>query len=496
MPEQFLHGVEIIEIDEGPRPISTVRSSVIGLIGTADDSEAAVAATLTTGTDDGDDLLVWTAVAAGDAGNDISVYLYQGAGTNTLAVAVDGTKIKVTLATTAGASTSSTTAVAAAVAASAAAAALVTCTVHSGDVGLVQPTVKYLALAGGEDEALPLDTPVLVTTRTEAARFGSAGTIPWALDAVWDQGGAWVVVVRVAEGTDDADTATNIIGDAVADEGVYAWLGAESAVHVVPRILIAPGFSERSAVAAEMIGIAERLKAVVVADGPDTDDADAIDYRAEFGSDRLYIVDPGVKFWDTDLNAEAGQPASARVAGVIAKSDNERGFWWSPSNRLINGITGTTRNVDFQLGDPLSRANYLNENEVATIIRKDGYRLWGNRSCSADPKWAFLSVRRTADMIHESILAGHLWAVDRNITKTYLEDVAAGVNAYLAHLVAVGAILGGRCWADEELNTADQIVQGRVFFDIEFTPPYPAEHITFRSHLVNDYISQLFAAAA
>jgi phage tail sheath protein FI len=29
MPEQFLHGVEVVEIDSGPRPIRTVRSSVI-----------------------------------------------------------------------------------------------------------------------------------------------------------------------------------------------------------------------------------------------------------------------------------------------------------------------------------------------------------------------------------------------------------------------------------------------------------------------------------
>ena len=35
MAEQFLHGVEVIEIDSGPRPIRTVRSSVIGIIGTA-----------------------------------------------------------------------------------------------------------------------------------------------------------------------------------------------------------------------------------------------------------------------------------------------------------------------------------------------------------------------------------------------------------------------------------------------------------------------------
>src|SRR6266446_4715663 len=35
MPASFLHGVEVIETTNGPRPISIVKSAVIGLIGTA-----------------------------------------------------------------------------------------------------------------------------------------------------------------------------------------------------------------------------------------------------------------------------------------------------------------------------------------------------------------------------------------------------------------------------------------------------------------------------
>ena len=63
-----------------------------------------------------------------------------------------------------------------------------------------------------------------------------------------------------------------------------------------------------------------------------------------------------------------------------------------------------------------------------------------------------------------------------------------GVNAYLRELVGRGAILGGLCWVDPELNTPEAIQAGRVYFDFDFTPPTPAEHVTFRSRLVNDYI--------
>ncbi len=131
----------------------------------------------------------------------------------------------------------------------------------------------------------------------------------------------------------------------------------------------------------------------------------------------------------------------------------------------------------------------MNENEVTTIIHQNGYRLWGNRTCSNDSKWAFLSVRRTADLINDSLLRAHLWAVDRNITKTYIDDVIEGVNSYLANLKAQGAIISGKCYATSELNTPANIASGKVYFDFEFTPPYPAEQITFRSRLVNSEIS-------
>jgi hypothetical protein len=96
-------------------------------------------------------------------------------------------------------------------------------------------------------------------------------------------------------------------------------------------------------------------------------------------------------------------------------------------------------------------------------------------------------------MINDSLLRAHLWAVDRNITKTYVEEVIEGVNAYLRHLKAQGAILGGRCWADPELNSPTAIMEGTVYFDFDFTPPFPAEHITFRSHLVNNYMVEILA---
>jgi len=500
MPDQFLHGVEVIELDYGARPISTVRSSVIGVIGTAPDAQGQTTAALTIGDAFHNTALTFTAAVAGSIGNQVSVRLRApDAAASTLSVSVRDRAITVSLATNSGGSVTSTAAqVLAAVNGHADAAQLVN-VAHAGGssgAGVMQASPAARFLTGGFDDAFPLDTPVLIAgSRLEAAALGASGTLPAAIDGILDQAGAMVVVVRVAQGATPAQTQSALIGgvDSVGRYlGVQAFLAAESVVKVQPKILIAPGFSHNQAVVSEMLGIADRLRAVIIADGPNTTDQAAISYREKFGSPRVFVVDPWVKVWDTEANAEALQPASARVAGMLARSDNDRGWWWSPSNTEMYGITGTARAVDFVLGDPNARANYLNENEVATLIQKDGYRLWGNRTCSSDPKWAFLSVRRTADMINESLLRAHMWAVDRNISKTYVQDVLEAVNAYLRHLTAIGAILGGSAWADPALNTPDQIAQGKVYFDFDFTPSYPAEHITFRSRLVNDYIEEVF----
>lgn len=350
-----------------------------------------------------------------------------------------------------------------------------------------------------DNTVFPLNKPVLIVgSRREAAKLGTTGTLPMAINGIFDQIGAMVIVVRVEAGEDEAETIANIIGGVDAQtgdyKGVQAFLSAESIVHAAPRVLIAPGFTHQrpnnqaNPVISSMLVIADRLRAVIIADGPNTNDQEAITWRNDFGNARVYVVDPWVKIF---IDSEQVVPPSPYIAGLIARSDNENGFWWSPSNQEIYGIVGTARPVDFTLGDANCRANFLNENEVTTIIRQEGYRLWGNRSCSSDPKWAFLSVRRTADLINDSLLRAHMWAVDRNITRTYLDDVVESVNAYLAHLKALGAILGGECYPDPELNTPANIAQGKVYFDFDFTPPYPAERIVFRSHLINDYIKEL-----
>jgi len=358
----------------------------------------------------------------------------------------------------------------------------------------------------------PLNTPVICTGSADklaALVSGDStagdGTLPDALDSIFDQSRAVVVVVRVESATDEAQTMANVVGGVSATTGqftgTHVLLGAESVVGVKPRILIAPGFTHQTGgtaqaptanpVVAELKGIADKLRAIIVQDGPSKTDAAAIQAAKDAGSKRVYLVDPrSLKMNDTGAIVPAF--SSAVVAGAIAWKDNSVGWWASPSNTELMGIVGTERPIPFALGDATSNANLLNQGNVTTIIRQGGFRLWGNRTLSIDPKWQFLCVVRTNDIIADSIQAAHLWAVDRGITKTYIEDVTDGVNAFLRDLKTKGAILDGKCWADPDLNTAANIAQGRAYWDYDFGPVYPAEHMTFRAHINDNYITEIF----
>lgn len=535
MNTDFLHGVEVVEVNDGIRPIRTLKSSVIGLIGTAGEGEKNVP-TLCTSLRD--------AVSKFGAWDDTDGFTIPGA----LQSIYNQFKATVVVINVIDPATDR--------------AVVSGETITFGRFDQIAKTTKRfihlvqnvtnlkapLRFAAKAGASITLPAGVAITEVTSAD-----GATTYRLDTDYsfsngvltnlDHNIAEGATVRVSyeatlvEGTDyfvssnegeitlsgtvgskilsqtsmdidyayvdpTAATDVDIIGgvdeSTGAYEGVWAFLGAKTTLSLRPRILLAPGFTSQKAdintrnpVVAQMDILAHRMGAIVLADGPNTTDEEAVQYADDWGSARIYVLDPAVR-----VQAPSGniieQPYSCVMAGLIARTDDEFGFWASPSNKIIRGIVGTARPIDFALNDPNSRANYLNANNVTTIIEEGGYRSWGNRTTSADLKFSFLNIRRGSDIIQESILFAHLWAVDRNITKTYLESVVEGVNSYLRFLQSIGAVLGGRAWADPDMNTPYVVSQGQVFIDFDFTIPYVAERITFRAHLVDDYVTEIF----
>lgn len=341
---------------------------------------------------------------------------------------------------------------------------------------------------------------VLLTRESEAvAAFGPDSAITRAAKAIFTRSKAVIVACGVAKLEDKALQTSAIIGGVKADgkrTGLAALLDGKSRFNAQPRLLVAPGHSATQAVATAMDGLAAKLRAIAIVDGPNTTDEAAMEYAKNFGSKRIYMVDPGVQQFDTVESKTIDSPASAWAAGMFAYTDAEYGFWASPSNKEFVGITGTTRPIEFLDGDETCRANLLNNANIATIIRDDGYRLWGNRTLSSDAKWAFVTRVRTVDIVMDAILAGHKWAVDRSITKTYVSDVTEGLQAFMRDLKNQGAVINFEVYADTELNTASQLEQGKVFWNIRFTDVPPAENPNFRVEVTNQWLTEVLDTAA
>ncbi|MGE8479912.1 phage tail sheath family protein [Pseudomonas sp. EZ-C24] len=364
----------------------------------------------------------------------------------------------------------------------------------SSIIGLVDTFTPAPALT-----AQPNDLMLITSEREAIAAFGPDAAITKACQAVFTRAKAVIVACGVAKLEDAAEQTSAIIGGTSADgkrTGLQALLDGKSRFNAQPRLLVTPKHSATQAVATALVALADKLRAIAIIDGPNTTDEAVIAYAGEFGAKRAYMVDPGVQYWDTSKNATVDAPGSAYVAGLFAWTDAEYGFWASPSNKEFVGITGTGRPIEFLDGDETCRANLLNNANIATIIRDDGFRLWGNRTLSADAKWAFVTRVRTMDIVMDAILYGHKWAVDRAITATYVKDVTEGLQAFMRDLKNQGAIINFEVFADPELNTASQLEQGKVYWNIRFTDVPPAENPNFRVEVTNQWLTEVLDSVA
>ncbi|NRA20743.1 MAG: phage tail sheath protein [Oceanospirillaceae bacterium] len=344
----------------------------------------------------------------------------------------------------------------------------------------------------------PLDTPKLVIDiRTAQGKAGVNGTLAKTLDAIADQTNAMCVVVRVDTGADEAATTTNVIGGVNSEGkllGMQALLAAQGQFNVKPRIIGAP-FLDTPAVAAELIGIAQKLRGFAYISAWDAKTKeDAVTYRGNFGAREVMVIWPDFTGWDTLTSSTITFSAVARALGLRAKIDNDIGWHKTLSNVAVNGVTGLSRDVWWDLQDPATDAGYLNQNEVTALINKNGFRFWGNRTCSDDPLFAFENYTRTAQVLMDTIADAHLWAIDKPMHASLIKDIIEGINAKFSELKSNGYIIDGTAWFDPEINTKDTLKAGKLYIDYDYTPVPPLENLMFKQRITDRYLVEFTAA--
>ena len=350
-------------------------------------------------------------------------------------------------------------------------------------------------IATGSDAdatAFPLDKTVLITNIQAAiGNAGTQGTLARSLQAIVDQTNAVVVVVRVDQKTDEAEQTTAVIGGTVNGKytGMKALLTAEQHLGVKPRILGAPGL-DTAAVTASLGGIAEKLRAFnyVSAHGCETKE-EAVAYRDAIGSRETMLIWPDFLGWDTVTSSTKTFEATARALGLRAKIDNDIGWHKTLSNVPVNGVTGISKDVFWQLQSMDTDAGYLNSNEVTTLIQSNGLRFWGSRTCTDDPLFAFENSTRTAQVLADTMAEGHMWAVDKPLHPSLARDIVEGINAKFRDLKTQGYIIDGECWFDDSVNSKETLKSGRLILDYDYTPVPPLEDLTLRQRITDKYLA-------
>ena len=345
-----------------------------------------------------------------------------------------------------------------------------------------------------DNDTFPLNKPVFHTSAYNVlGKAGEKGTLAKSLDAIVDQADAQIVIVRVAE-SDNADTLkANVIGSTTGGNytGLKALRRAKAITGQTPKILGVPEMDSQDVVT-ELVGLAQATRAFVYASAGGAENiSEVTSYRQNFGQRELMLIDNDFLAFDTAAKANKPAATIARVLGARAKLDMQVGWHKSISNTEINGVSALKYGRTFDLLDKNCDANTLNNSEVTTLIRENGFRVWGNRTCSSDPMLAFEVAVRSAQIIQETIASAFLWAMDKPMHPSLIEDIIMGINAKLAEYVNKGYILGARVFLDKGKVTPQAIQAGQFAFDYEWTYVPPLENMVFNQHNTDTFFVNL-----
>ena len=326
----------------------------------------------------------------------------------------------------------------------------------------------------------PHETPVRVTSMAEYERtFGGldADDTGIAVRLFFENGGQSAVVIRT---------------DTAASQGLESLATVDGF-----NLLSIPGTARLARTAAAKTveaaaTLCEDRRAFYVVDPPLSLTATTIttwrEHLRAIRSAALYF--PHLQVDDPfDPGAHRDVPASGAVAGVIARTDIERGVWKAPAGTeaIVEGVrslAGTTSDADEE------RLRAVGVNTLRAFPGQ-GIRVWGSRTLAsvADTEFKYVPVRRLLLFIEESIDRGTQWAAFEPNDEPLWRAIRRSIAHFLHGLLKNGALAGRtaedayfvRC--DRMTMTQEDIDNGRLICLVGVAPVRPAEFLS-TSHLI------------
>lgn len=405
MAANYLHGVETIEIETGPRPVKAVKSAVIALIGTA---PCGPVNKPTLCLSESDAAQFGSTQANFTIPQALKAIYDHGAGTVVVINVLDPVKHGLHVANE-------------------------TITFNSADKAkLAHPGVSSVILRPSTNSTTYKNTSynvnaadgVITRTGTEIP----AGAKVYATYTYVDPTKVTAADIIGAVNTAGDRTGMKLLQDTYNLYGFYA------------KILLAPVFCTQKSVTTELIAQAEKLGAITYIDAPiGTTFQQVLAGRGSQGainfntsSDRARLCYPHVKVYDGITNQSSRTALFARCRATCQSRPRKR-FLVEQLKPEIQGITGIERSLSAMIDDPQSEVNQLNENGITTIFNSygSGLRLWGNRTAA----WPtvthmrnFENARRTGDVINESIRYFSQQYIDMPINQALIDALTESVN--------------------------------------------------------------------
>jgi phage tail sheath protein FI len=249
-------------------------------------------------------------------------------------------------------------------------------------------------------------------------------------------------------------------------------------------IIAAPGYTD-AAVQGELITQCERLRyRFAVLDGELNPAGGAVTsiiaHRTGFDTSYAAYYTPWLELSIGDRLLRL--PPSGHVAGIYARTDNQRGVWKAPANEVVLAITGLRADIT------TPEQELLNPRGINVIRRFEnrGIRVWGGRTLSSDASVRYVNVRRFLIFLEASLDRGTQWVVfEPNEPRTWTR-VVSSVSAFLFTQWREGALVGRRpedaffVHCDETTMSQDDIQNGRLICEIGVCISRPAEFVIFR----------------
>jgi len=285
--------------------------------------------------------------------------------------------------------------------------------------------------------------------------------------------------------------------------GTFADDGSLDKVDIF-NLLIIPGVADPG-VLAQALAFCEKKRAFLIMDPPINASADGFDVTPSVSLPKIEdlvaslpkstngaLYFPYLKSIDSLTGNPLNLAPGGYVAGVYARTDNNRGVWKAPAG-LETTITNATGVVPTgRLTD--GRAGVLNDKainairtfpDVGTVVF--GARtLVGAKNNTAFQQWRYVPVRRTALFIEQTLVKNLGWVVFEPNDAPLWIAIRTSIERFMLSLFRQGAFQGStpsdaflvKC--DSSTTTQDDIDNGVVNIVVGFRPLKPAEFVVIK----------------